>query len=83
MKPEMTEERVEVLAKMFDGPKALVTIEDENEFQEAVANIDTRVFKNAKYFDDMVEKIWTSVIIPRKESKGAIRIRNNTNNVGK
>ena len=83
MKPSMPEERVEVLGKMFDAPQALVTIDDENEYQEAVANIDTRVFKNAKYFDDMAEKIWKSVIVPQKESKGVIRIRNNTNNVGK
>ena len=79
----MPEEQVEILGQMFDNNDALVTIEDEEQFIEATNAIDTKAFKSDSYFDNMVQKIWKSVIVPRKESNGVIKVRNNTNNVGK
>ena len=79
----MPEEQVEILGQMFDNNDALVTIEDEELFTEATNAIDTKAFKSESYFDKMVQKIWNSVIVPRKESNGVIKVRNNTNNVGK
>ena len=81
LKPGMKEEEVEVLELMFDKDDALVTIDDEAEFVEAKSKIDTRVFKNAQYFEVMCTKIWESVIIPRKEANGALKVKNTTNHV--
>ena len=83
LKGNMPEESVEILGQMFDKDDALVTIDDEEKFLEATYEIDTKAFKSESYFEGMVEKIWRSVIVPRKESNGIIKVKNNTNNVGK
>lgn len=79
----MAEQHAEVLAKMFDKKDSLVTIDDEDRFQEAKLEIDGTVFKSLEYFEEMCQKIWSMVITPRKEAKGALGLKNTTNHVGK
>ena len=82
LKNGMGEEEVEILGKMFDNKDALVTIDNEDEYREAAANIDPRAFKKDTYFEELVDKIWHAVILPRLEARGAIKLKNTTNNVG-
>ena len=79
----MEELEIDILARMFDKPDALCNIDDEVKFQEAKIEIDPHAFKNPKYLEDMCEKIWNMVILPRKQANGAISLRNTTNGVGK
>ena len=79
----MDEEEGNILAIMFDKPNALCTIDDEIKFNEAKLQIDQNAFKNPRYYEEMCDKIWNMVILPRKEANGAIGVKNTTNGVGK
>ena len=83
MKGSMKDEQVEILGQIFDRDDALVNLEEENQFREAAANINRNCFKTETFLDEMIEKIWHSVILPRKQANGTIKVRNNTNSVGK
>ena len=83
MKPGLEEVEVDILARMFDKPNALCTLDDEDKFKEAKLEIDPNAFKSPTYFEEMCDKIWKMVICPRLEAKGAIGVKNTTNAVGK
>ena len=83
MKHPNSDKAIEVLDIIFDSRNAMVTCNKEDEFNEKAATVDTEAFKTPSYFDDLKEKIWNSVIIPRQKAGGAIKLKNTTNNVGK
>ena len=79
----MEELEADILACMFDKPNALCVTDDEREFNEKKLDIDANAFKNPSYYDEMCDKIWNMVILPRKAADGAIGLKNTTNGVGK
>jgi len=83
LKPGLEELEADILACMFDKPNALCVTDNEREFNEKKLDIDANAFKTPTYYDEMCDKIWNMVILPRKAANGAIGLKNTTNGVGK